>query len=166
MFGKCTSRLHICREVWYRTMVIYSSRFREEVLFYGTEKPTRNLASYRGRNAVGTRRKRMSYLSCNDSIVQVLTQKQRTRKTIDSFCCRPRNNWDYFSHECSCKSAQSLQSSRKHVWRMWIPSRMIRATWYGDVTINCSQWNQDRISFVEWRPSISEHPIAAMWTAN
>ena len=29
---------------------------------------------------------------CNDSIVQEYAQKQRTRKTVDSLCCRPRNN--------------------------------------------------------------------------
>ena len=34
-------------------------------------KSTRSLGSYRGRNVVGIRRKRMSYFSCNDSIVQV-----------------------------------------------------------------------------------------------
>ena len=28
-----------------------------------------------------------------------------------------------FSHNCFCKSAQSPRSSRKHVWRMWNPSR-------------------------------------------
>ena len=26
-------------------------------------------------------------------------------------------------HNCFCKSAQSLRSSREHVWRIWIPSR-------------------------------------------
>ena len=35
-----------------------------------------------------------------------------------------------------CQSAQSLRSSRKHVWRIWIFSRLIRATWCGDGTIN------------------------------
>ena len=34
------------------------------------EKSTRSLGSYRGRNAVGIRRKRTSYFPCNDSIVQ------------------------------------------------------------------------------------------------
>ena len=37
MFGKCRGRLYTCEEVWYRTMVIYWSRFREEVVFYGRE---------------------------------------------------------------------------------------------------------------------------------
>ena len=34
------------------------------------EKSTRNLGSHRGQDAVGIRRKRMSYFPCNDSIVQ------------------------------------------------------------------------------------------------
>ena len=51
------------------------------------------------------------------------------------------------SHNCFCQSAQSLRSSCKHVWRIWIPSRSIRATWCIDGTINCSHWNQSRSSF-------------------
>ena len=33
-------------------------------------RPTRNLGLYRGQDAVGIRRERMSYFPCNDSIVQ------------------------------------------------------------------------------------------------
>ena len=44
------------------------------------------------------------------------------------FCCESRNYRNCFSHTCFCQSVQSLRSSRKHVWRMWIPSRSIRAT--------------------------------------
>ena len=40
------------------------------MVFYGREKSTRSLGSYRGRNAVGIRRKRTSYFSRNDSIVR------------------------------------------------------------------------------------------------
>ena len=47
------------------------SRLRKEVVFYGREQPTRNLGSHRRQDAVGIRRKRMSYFSCNNSIVQV-----------------------------------------------------------------------------------------------
>ena len=34
---KCQSRLHMCKEVSYWTMVICWSRFRKEVVFYGRE---------------------------------------------------------------------------------------------------------------------------------
>ena len=46
---------------------------------------------------------------------------KRTRKTVDTFCCTSRNDWDNVSHSCVCQSAQSLRSSRKHVWRIRIP---------------------------------------------
>ena len=65
-----------------------------------------------------------------------------------------------------CKSVQSLRSSGKRVWRMWIPSRSIRATWCGDGTINCGQWNEVRSSFGERWFSISIFSIAATWRAN
>ena len=43
--------------------------------------------SYRGRNAIGIRRKRVSNFPSNDSIVQGYAQKQRTRKTVDTLYC-------------------------------------------------------------------------------
>ena len=42
------------------------------------------------------RRKRMSNFPCCKSIVQRSTHKQRPWKTVDSLCCRPRNNWTIF----------------------------------------------------------------------
>ena len=48
--------------------------------------------SYCGQDAVGIRRKRMSYFPCNNSIVQGKSQKQRTRKTVDTFYCASPNN--------------------------------------------------------------------------
>ena len=66
--------------------------FKKEVVFYGREQSTRNLGQYRGKDVVGIRRKRMSDFPCYDTSVQRSTQKQRTWKTVDSLCCRPRND--------------------------------------------------------------------------
>ena len=65
-----------------------------EKKWYSMEEnsPKRNLGSYRGRNAVGIRRKRMSYFPRNNSIVQEKSQKQRTQKTVDTFCSGSQNN--------------------------------------------------------------------------
>ena len=70
MCGQCQSRLHTCKEVWYGTMVISWSRFREEMVFHGRGQSSRNLGSHRGKDAVGLRRKRMSNFPCNNSNVQ------------------------------------------------------------------------------------------------
>ena len=43
------------------------------------------------------------------SIVQRSIQKQRTWKTVDTLLCRFGNDWDYFSHYCFWKPAQSLR---------------------------------------------------------
>ena len=61
-----------------------------EKKWYSVEEnsPTRSLGSYRGRNAVGIRRKRTSYFPCNDSIVQGSVEEQRTWKTVDTLHCR------------------------------------------------------------------------------
>ena len=139
-----------------------------EKKWYSTEekRSTRNLGSYRGQDAVGIRRKRVSNFPCNNSIVQGKSQKQRTWKTVDTFCCILRNNWDHFLHNCFCHSAQSLRSSCRHVWRILIPSRSIRATWCLDGTINCSQWNQGSSFFGKWHPITPESSIATIWRTN
>ena len=65
-----------------------------EKKWYSMEEnsPQRIWASYRGRNAVGIRRKRTSYFPCNDSIVQGYSQEQRTWKTVSALHCRLFNN--------------------------------------------------------------------------
>ena len=57
-----------------------------------SEKSTRSLGQYCGRNVAGIRRKRTSYLPCKDSIVQGSGEKQRTRKTVDALRCRGTHN--------------------------------------------------------------------------
>ena len=102
---------------------------QKEVVLYQWRQPTRNLGQNCRKDAFGICWNRMSDFQCYDSVVQRSTQKQRTWKTVDSLCCHSGNNWNCFSHNCFCKSAQSSRSSREDVWRIWIPSRKIRATW-------------------------------------
>ena len=59
MSGTRESRIFVWKQVWYRTMVIHWSRFRKEVVFYERGQSTRNLGQYRGKDAIGIRRKRM-----------------------------------------------------------------------------------------------------------
>ena len=68
-------------------------------------------------------RKRTSSLPSHESIVQRSAQKQRWWKIVDALSSRPRNDNTCFSHNYFCESAQSLGSSRRHVWRIWILSR-------------------------------------------
>ena len=58
--------------------------------WYSVEEnsPQRILETYRGQDAVGIRRKRMSTFPCKNSIVQGEVQKQRTRQTVYIFCCQ------------------------------------------------------------------------------
>ena len=70
-----------------------------------------------------TRRKRTPNLSSHESIVQRSVQKQRRWKIVDPLLCRPGNDYNCFSHNDFCESAQSLRGSRRYVWRIWILSR-------------------------------------------
>ena len=64
-----------------------------EKKWYSAENsPQGALGSYCGRNVVGIRRKRTSYLPCNNSIVQGSAQKQKTWKTVNTLHCRLSNN--------------------------------------------------------------------------
>ena len=90
------------------------------LVLYQRGQSTRNLGQNRRKDVVGIRRERMSK--------QRSTQKQRAWKTVDTLCSRPGNDWDYFSHNCFGKPAQSSRSSRGNVRRIWIPSRENGAT--------------------------------------
>ena len=54
------------------------------------EQSTRSLGPYCERNVAGIRRKRTSYLPCNDSIVQGSAEKKRTRKVVYTLHRRSR----------------------------------------------------------------------------
>ena len=70
-----------------------------------------------------TRRKRTPRLPSHESIVQRSAQEQRRWKIVNPLLCRPGNDYNCFSHNYFCKSAQSLRCSRRNVWRIWILSR-------------------------------------------
>ena len=123
MCGKCQTRISVRKKIWKRTMVIYWFWFWEKMVLYQWRQSTRSMWQYGRKDFGWIRRKRMSNFPRYEPIVQRSTQKQRTWKTVDTPCIRCGNGWDYFSHNCLCKPAQSLRSSRGDMWRVWIPSR-------------------------------------------
>ena len=80
---------------------------------------------------------------------EVNSEAKDTRKTVDSLCCHSRDKWDNFSHNCFCKSAQSLRAVANMSEECESPHDQSGKP---DVIINCSQWNQDGRSFENWRP--------------
>ena len=117
--GKCQSRLHICKEVWYWTKVIYWPRFWKEVVFWW-----RGIV-HKEFGITSRTRCCWEFAESGCPIFRATTPLSRGNlkskghgKPVDTFCCRSRNNWDHFSHNCFCQSAQSLRSSCKHVWRI------------------------------------------------
>ena len=61
------------------------------------------------------RRKRTPSLSSHESTVQRSAQEQRWWKIVDTLLCRPGNDYNCFSHNYFCTSAQSLRSSCRNV---------------------------------------------------
>ena len=96
---------------WKRTMVIYWSWFWKEVVVCHWRPSTRSMGQYGWKDVVGIRRKWLSNFPRYEPIVQRSTQKQRTWKIVDTPCSRFGYDWNYFSHNGLCKSAQSLRSN-------------------------------------------------------
>ena len=165
---KCQTRISVREKIWKRTMVIYWSWFWKEVVLYQWRQSTRSMGQYSWKDVGWIRRKRMSNFPRYEPIVQRSTQKQRSWKIVDTPCSRFGNDWDYFSHNCFCKPAQSLRSSRGDMWRVWIRSRENGET-RCDGTIEIltrAQCDQDRSFFGLWWPNKSRSSIAAIWRTN
>ena len=122
MFGKCHSRESTCKEMWYWAMVICWTRFWKEMVFF-REWSTRSLGPHCGRDVTTIRRKRTSYLPCNDSAVQRHSQEQRTWKTVYTLRCRCGHSWYNLSQYSFCQPDQYQRSSGSRTRRIWEPSR-------------------------------------------
>ena len=113
------SFLFFCKKIWSRTVVISRSWFRESVAFYQWRSRTRWMGKNVRDDDVDIGRKRTPSFPTHESIVQRSAQKQRRWKIVDTLLCRPGHDYNCFSHNYFCQSAQSLRSSRRNVWRIW-----------------------------------------------
>ena len=120
MTTKNAKQISLCKEIRSRTKVIPRTWIWEKVVFYQWRQSTRRMGQNRKANDVDTRTKRTPSISSHEPIVQRSSQKQRRRKIVDTLLCRPRDDWNCFLYNCFCKSAQSLRSSRRNVWRVWV----------------------------------------------
>ena len=84
MCGKFQSRLHTCKEVWYWTVVISWSKFRKEVVFYGRGIVHKEFGTTLRTRCCWNLPKAHVQVSVPKLHFQRSTQKQRTRKTVDS----------------------------------------------------------------------------------
>ena len=96
---------------------------------------------------------------------EVSSRAKDTEKLSIHYCADQATIEIFFSHNCFCKSAQSLRSSRKHVWRVWKPFTIDHGN------LICWWDNQLFLSEIktevplEWWPSTSKPSIAAIWRA-
>ena len=101
-----------------RTLVIPRTWIRKEVVFYLHWQTTRRMGQSRWFDDDQIQRKRTPSFPSHDSIVLRNVQKQRRWKIINTLLCRWRYDWNCFSHNYFCESAQYLRSSLRFVW--WI----------------------------------------------
>ena len=78
MSGKRSTRIFLCKEVWYRTLVILWSWFGKEVALFERGQSTRRMGQSSGKDVDRIRWEWMSKFPCYDSTIQRSTQKQRT----------------------------------------------------------------------------------------
>ena len=156
------------REVWYRTMVIYWSGFRKEVVFLWKRIAHKEF----GINIAEKMLVEFAESGC--PIFRATTPLSRGqprskghRKLSIHYAADSGNDWDYFSHNCFCKPAQSLRSSHGTCVKNMNPITKEQERPDKVIgTINCSKWDQDRSSFGEWWSSISKLSITTIWRTN
>ena len=145
------SYLFVCKKIRSRTMVIPRTWIGEKVVFYQWRESTRWMGQNGRKDDGDTRRKRTPSLPSHESIVQRSTQKQRSWKIVDTLCSRFGNDWDYISHNYFCKSAQSLPSRRRNVWKNMNPFMIERRNplWEDSrVPHPCQAWSRQTCFWV------------------
>ena len=146
-------------------MVIPRTWIGEKVVLYLCRQSTRRMGQNRRADDVKIRRKRTPSLSSHESIVQRSAQKQRRWTIVNTLLCRPGNDYNCFSHNYFCKSAQSLRSSRRNVWRIWILSRgKTRCGWTVEFLVR-AKCDQHKRAF-DWWSYTQRSSIAKIWRTN
>ena len=112
------SSFFFCKKIPSRTLVILRAWIRKEVVFYLHWQTTRRMGQSRWLDDDQIQRKRTPSFPSHESIVSVNAQKQRRWTIIYSLLCRWGYDWNCFSHNHFCKSAQYLRSSLRFVWRI------------------------------------------------
>ena len=88
--------------IWYRTMGIYWSRFRKEVVFYGREQPTRNLGSYRGKELVEFAESGCPIFRATTPLSSCKLKSKGHGKLSIHYCADQATIETIFSHNCFC----------------------------------------------------------------
>ena len=117
---KCSTRFSLCKEIWSRTMVILRTWIRKEVVLYQWRQSTGRMGQNCRANDVDIGRKHTPSIPIHESIVQRRAQEQRLGKIVNTLLRRPGKDWNCFSHNYFCQSAQYLLNSRRNLWRMWL----------------------------------------------
>ena len=109
------SRLHTCKEVWYWTMIIFGPGFEKKWYSMKEDSPQGiwdNIAE----------KMLLEFAESGCPIFRATTPLSRGQlrskghgRLSIHFAATQETIGDYFSHDCFCKSAQSLRSSRGNV---------------------------------------------------
>ena len=131
---KCSTRFELCKNIFTRKMVLPRIWIRKQVVFYSWKQTTRTMGQSRRADDDQIRRKQTPSLPIHNSIISRTAQKQNWWKIVNTLLRWWRNDWNCFSHNYFCLSAQYLRSSLRFVWRMQILPCENRETCFG-VTI-------------------------------
>ena len=142
MRAKCLTRFSICEKVWRRIMVISRSWTREKVVLYEWRDSPQGEWDRIAEQMMLTTAESTPSLPIHESIVQRSASEQSGGKLSIHYCSDP-GRIESVSHSYFCKSAQSLRSSRRNVWRMWLLPRQNRETCCGRTIqpqCSCQVW--------------------------
>ena len=110
---KCSTRFSICKKIRSRTMVIPWTWFSVLV-----QRKWYSICEDRPQSEWDKMEEKMmvTLAESGHPVFRATSPLSRGQwKIVDPLLCRPGHDYNCFSHNYFCKSAQSLRSSRRHV---------------------------------------------------
>ena len=95
MSGKRSTRIFVCKKIWKRTMVIHWPWYWEKWPFMEENSPQGILDNIAEKMLVEFADSGCPIFRSTTPLFRGQAQRQRTWKTVDSLCCRSRNNWNF-----------------------------------------------------------------------
>ena len=155
---------NLCKEIPTRTMVIPRTWIGNKVVLRWQRKTRRKLGSRRWIDDDQIQRKRTPSFPSHESTVSRNAEKQKRWDTIYTLLCRWWRDWNCFSHNYFCWSAQYLRRILRFVWRIQILPCENGETCYGRTICPffCAhKCDEDKHTFERWscaRRSIAKLP--------
>ena len=160
---KRQARFYLVEKIFTRKMVIPRTLIRKEVVFYSWKQTTRRMGQIRRNDEDQIQWKWTPSFPFHDLLSRG-TLRSKGGEKLSIHLRWWGNDWNWFSHNYFCYSAQYLRSSLRVVWRIQILPCKNREACFGRTVwpIVCAKCDEDKHTFDRWsctrRRSIAKVP--------